>query len=233
MITFLYKFALKKTYFAFFQNESNLGWFKNNINKNVNTILVNGSGVNLNEFPYSDYPEGNITKFLFLGRIMKDKGVDELIYASRKIKEKYGSLVEIKIAGFFEEDYQMLITDLQNQGIIEYTGYLDSSLNSLKDSSAIVLPSYHEGLSNVLLEAQAVGRAVIASNISGCVETFIDNKSGYTVEVKNKEDLYFKMEQFHLLSIDKKREMGYFGRLHVEKKFNRDEVIEKYFNVII
>jgi len=232
LIKMLYRIAFKKPYYVFFQNEENLNWFKENINNKINAILVSGSGVNLKQFSYKEYPNSEITKFLFLGRIMKDKGIDELIYATKKLKGIYKEKVEVRIAGFFEESFQSQIEELGKNGVLEYLGYLDNTLNLLEDSSAVVLPSYHEGLSNVLLEAQAVGRPVIASNIPGCKETFIEGISGYLIEVKNGEDLFFKMEKFHLLSWNLKKKMGLMGRTHVEENFDRNYVVEKYISII-
>jgi galacturonosyltransferase len=228
----LYKISFKKTYIAFFQNTVNLEWFKSKINNRINTRLVNGSGVNVDKFMYNKLILTGITKFLFLGRIMKDKGIEEFLSVALKLKNKYHNEVEFIIAGFIEDDYNNQIQKMQTEGIVKYLGFVDDTYNVLIECTVVVLPSYHEGLSNVLLEAQSVGRPVIATDIPGCRETFIDGKSGLAVKVKSSIDLYEKMEHFHLLSDNQKIEMSINGRNHIEKIFDRRKVIYEYVNVI-
>jgi galacturonosyltransferase len=229
----LYKFSFKKPYTIFFQNTYNQAWFQNNINKKSKTVLVNGSGVNLKMFDYSEAISSTQTTFLFLGRIMKDKGIDELLAASISIKEKFGDSTVIKIAGFYEDNYEQIIKELEAKKIIDYLGFVDNTVSLIKKCSVVVLPSYHEGLSNVLLEAQAIGRPVIASNIPGCNETFIDGISGYSVNVKDAFDLENKMVRFHKLDNDAKNKLGFNGREHVIKNFDRNDIVHEYMNIIM
>ena len=232
LISILMKLSFKNAEAIFFQSQHNKSWYEQEINNKTKTILVNGSGVNLVKYNYFEPEISKITTFLFLGRIMKEKGIDELLYAAQLLKIKYGDLIQIKIAGFLEDKYYKKLSQMQDKNIIEYLGFVDDTYQIIRLSSAIVLPSYHEGLSNVLLEAQAVGRPVIASKISGCIETFIDGESGYSVKEKNGDDLFLQMEKFHLLSFELKQKMGRIGRNHVEKNFNRDDVLKKYLSII-
>ena len=128
--------------------------------------------------------------------------------------------------------YKSRIDNLNNEGIINYLGYRKDIKELIKKSHCLIHPSYHEGLSNVLLEAGATGRPVIASDIPGCKETFIDGISGLAVKVKDTDDLTDKIEKFINFSYDKKMEMGKSNRKHVEKKFDRKIVVEKYIECI-
>lgn len=229
----LYRFSLKKAYIIIFQNTYNQAWFQNNINNKAKTLLVNGSGVDLKIFDYSEALPSSQTTYLFLGRIMKDKGIDELIAASISIKDKYGDSTVIKLAGFYEDDYEKIIKEMETKKIIQYLGFVDNTSSLLKNCSVVVLPSYHEGLSNVLLEAQAIGRPVIASNIPGCKETFIDEVSGFSVNVKDALDLTAKMIKFHELSSLEKIKMGIKGREFIKKNFDRKDIVQEYMKIII
>lgn len=230
IIKMLYMLSFKKAHNVFFQNEENYKWFLKNVSPKTKGILVAGSGVNVNFFKYNELNDSSVTRFLFLGRIMKDKGIEELIEASKYLKEKYNNEVQIRVAGFFEENYKDIFDNLKY--VIDYVGYIEDSRDEINKCSALVLPSYHEGLSNVLLEAQASGRPVIASNIPGCIETFIDGISGLLIEPKNIKSLIEAMERFHLLSNDTKKTMGFEGRKYIEKKFNRNGIINTYFNAM-
>lgn len=232
LIKHLYRYSFKKVHVAFFQNNDNLQWFHDNINKNIKTKLVSGSGVNLNQFSYSKLPEEEVTKFLFLGRIMKEKGVEELFQAAKILKLKYNESIQFTIAGFIEEDYLDLIQNLVNDNIILYVGFIEDTHNELIKHTALVLPSYHEGLSNVILEAQATGRPVIATDIPGCREAFVDGISGLKVRVKDVNDLILKLETFHILGYDSKNNMSIKGRQFVESHYDRDKVVRDYLNII-
>jgi galacturonosyltransferase len=226
----LYKLSFKKTDKVFFQNIYSIEWFKTNVNSSVQSVLVEGSGVNLEQFRYNLPINDGITRYLFLGRIMKDKGIDELLQASILLKKKYADKIEIRIAGFFEGKYEEIFASLN--GIIDYIGYIDDTRIELERCTVLILPSYHEGLSNVLLEAQATGRPVIASNIPGCKEAFIEGISGYSINPKDTKDLFQAMEKIHLLSLDDKYRMGIHGRKYMEQKYDRKKIVNKYMEII-
>jgi galacturonosyltransferase len=203
----------------------------NNIVKRKVRVLP-GSGVNLIEHKFEDYPESeeNI-HFLFIGRIMKDKGIDELLEAARRIKQKYPN-VHFELIGFCEEGYEDKLQELMNLGIIKYHGLQDDVHSFIKNSHAVILPSYHEGMSNALLEAATTGRPVIASKITGCKETFDDGISGLGFEVKNVDSLENTIIKFIELPLEKKRAMGLAGRRKMEKEFNRQIVVLAYIEEI-
>lgn len=229
----LYKIGLKKASCVFFQNKSNIELFTSKGIVVSKKRLIPGSGVNIRYHNYENYPndDDNIA-FLFVGRIMKDKGIGELMEAARRIKARYPG-VQFNIVGDFEEDFpadQLLL--LNEQGIIKYHGKQDDIHTYIKNSHATILPSYHEGKANVLLESASTGRPVLASNVPGCIETFDEGISGFGFEVKNVDSLVKAIEKFISLPLQKKIEMGINGRKKMEREFNRDIVINAYIEEI-
>lgn len=158
---------------------------------------------------------------------MKEKGIDEYLEAAKVIKEKY-PYTRFHIAGFFEEEYENIIEDYQKKEIVQYHGMLKDIRGLLSETHCTVLPSYHEGMSNVLLESAASGRPVLASNIHGCIETFDDNNSGYSFEARDTKSLIEAMERFLALEHHEKKKMGLAGRKKMEKEFDRQVVVNNY-----
>ena len=230
----LYKMACRKAKVVFFENETNQNVFiDNKIVKQEKTCLLAGAGINLREYPYIEYPsEEDGIHFLFVGRIMKEKGVDELFDVAVDIKEKYGKRAVFDVVGFFEEGYKEKIEELQKRGIINFHGYQSDVKKFYECCHCVVLPSYHEGMSNVLLEAAATGRALITSEIPGCKEAVIDGESGFLCEVKNSGKLYEKLSMFLTMSAEQRVKMGQKSRRLMEKQFDKEKVVQKtYLNI--
>lgn len=230
---FLYKIGLKKARCVFFQNKANSDFFlKRVLKKNCNSKIIPGSGVNLQDNGYEKYPsEADGLRFIFIGRIMKDKGIEELFEAAKKIKQKHFNC-KFSIIGEGEEDYSNQIKELCSRGVIEYFGYQKDVHPFIKNSHCLILPSYHEGTANVLLESAACGRPVIATRVAGCQETFIDGVTGLGCEVKNAEDLLSKIEKFISMSEKEHEAMGKAGRDKMEKEYDRQFVTQAYLNEI-
>lgn len=228
----LYKLGLRKAHKIFFQNKGNEDFFANkNIYKDKH-IIVPGSGVNLERFSPLDYPNDNgTTKFLMIARIMKDKGIDEYLSAAEYIIAKYPK-TEFHICGFCEPEYEKCMEDIKNKGTVIYHGMVQDVREVLKDMHCTVLPSYHEGMANVLLESAASARPVIATNIPGCRETFDDGVSGFGCEPKSEKSLIETIERFLSLSYEEKEKMGKEGRVKMEKCFDRQIVVEAYIKEI-
>lgn len=227
LITLLYRISLNKANKVFFENTGNRDVFvKSNILPLEKTVVMAGAGVNLEEFSFCDYPSGGSDiKFLFVGRIMKEKGVDELFSAIEKIKESYSN-VGFDFIGWYEDHYEETVAKLEQQQMIKYYGFQPDVKPFIKNAHCIILPSYHEGMSNTLLEAAAMGRPVIASNIHGCKEAVIDGTSGFLCKVKNGDDLYLKIKMFIDLPHISKSNMGQAARKHMEKVFDKRKVVE-------
>lgn len=229
----LYKIALKKVNCCFVQNTENLDFMKKNIGKEIPYKLIPGSGVNLEKYKLLEYPkENDKIRFLFISRIMKEKGIEQYLETAEYITKKYTN-TEFHILGFCEQEYEKRLEELQEEGIIQYHGRQDDIIPYLKECSCLIHPSYYpEGMSNVLLEASASGRPVITTNRSGCKEIIEENKNGFIVKEKDSKDLIEKVEKFIKLSNEEKRKMGLYGRKKVEKEFDRNIVINSYLNEI-
>lgn len=227
IVVSMYHMAASGAKKIFFENSANMAVFLNeNICLKEQACLLNGAGVNLQEYPLKAYPSPDKTVFLFVGRVMKEKGVDEFLYAAQKIHSENEN-AEFLIAGFMEDDYEDVIKAAENEDYIKYIGHQNNMNKWYKAASCIVLPSYHEGMSNVLLEAAASGRPVITSDIPGCREAVDDGVTGYLCKVKDKEDVYLKMKAFADLPHDSKAAMGLAGNKRISEIFDKRDVVKK------
>lgn len=228
-VLLLYKYGFRKAEMVFFQNQENLCFFKGKKIVLGKYKLLPGSGVNLRHFTLQEYPLTDKINFVFISRIMKEKGAEEYLEAAKRLKPRYPN-VEFHICGFCEEAYEDALEELQQAAIIDYHGMVKDVRTVLRTMNCVILPSYHEGMSNVLLEAAASGRPLIASDVPGCRETFENKSGGFLVEVRNVEDLIMKIEHFINLPYEKKREMGLAARRYVEEHFDRQKVVEAYMS---
>lgn len=226
-VTMLYKLAFRKVNTVFFENQGNAQEFidRSIVSKDKITVL-NGAGVNLEHYSFKEYPDnGGITHFLYLGRIMKEKGIDELFAAIKNLRKKYGEKVVLDLVGFFEDEYKEQVEDLQAGGAVVFHGFQTEPRPYYEMADCVILPSYHEGMSNVLLEAAASGRPIITSNIHGCKEAVDDGISGLLCNVKDSDDLERKMDEFINLTIEEKKTFGKNGRSKMEKEFDKRMVV--------
>lgn len=227
----MYKRAFSKVQTVFFQNKSNQQLFiEHNIAVDKHKLLP-GSGVNLDEFQILDYPSEDKVRFVFISRIMKDKGIEEYLKAAEYIKNKY-SYVEFHICGMLDGDYEDYLQKYIDKNIVTYHGMISDVKEILKSTHCTVHPSYHEGLSNVLLESAASGRPVLASDIPGCRETFDEGISGFGFASEDTNSLIEALEKFLRLSHEEKKKMGLNGRNKVESEFDRQIVVNKYLEEI-
>ena len=228
----LYKIGLRKAQKVFFQNTENRDFMlKQHVVKGAYDLLP-GSGVNLNQYKVYPYPNSETVDFIFIARVMKEKGIDQYLNAAKIIRKKHPE-TRFHICGFCEQDYQETLKTFNDNDIIIYHGLVDDMESIYKMASCIIHPTYYpEGLSNVLLEAASSGRPIITTDRSGCREVIDNNKNGYIVKQKNSKDLISKIEMFLKLSIDERKKMGLAGRAKVEKEFNREIVIQKYMEEI-
>lgn len=235
IVTLMYRSALKKAKTVFFENEANAAEFvKRKIVPTSQQTILHGAGVNLEEYKYQEYPsEENGIHFLFLGRIMKEKGVDELFEAAKKLKKKYGDKVAFDLVGFFEDEYKETVEKLVEDGVVVFHGFQSNPKPYYGMSHCVVLPSHHEGMSNVLLEAAATGRAVITTDIPGCREAVDNGKNGFLCNKMDVESLYDCMEQFVILQKEERREKGIVGRIKMEREFSKEAVVTETMEAII
>lgn len=228
IVTILYRIALRKAKVVFFENSDNEAIFINNhIIKKNQACLLNGAGVNLDRYKYLPYPEdSDIFNFLFIGRIMKEKGIDELFNAMKVLIED-GYHCMLSVVGRCEENYAPLMKRYEEEGWLKYYGYQDDVIPFIRKSHCFVLPSWHEGMANTNLECASSGRPIITSNIPGCKESVIENISGLLCTPRNSQSLYEAMKTMVLMSNESRRKMGCKGRKHMEEVFDKRKVVEK------
>ena len=189
--------------------------------------------MNLSKFSLLKYPDQDTVEFVFISRVMKEKGADQYLEAAEYIRKKY-PYTRFHVCGNCEQDYEARLKKLHNEGIIIYHGRIDNVVEMHRISSCTIHPTYYpEGMSNVLLESCACGRPIITTNRPGCGEIVDDCVNGYVVKEKNTEDLINKIEVFMKLSNEERERMGIAGRKKVEEKFDRQIVVKKYIEEIM
>ena len=233
IVKVLYKISLKKSYKVFFQNSGDKSYFVENKMVGNNYSMLPGSGVNLEQYFVNDLPSYEETNFIFIGRVMMLKGIDEYLGCAKIIKEKYPN-TNFYIAGFIEEErYRDIIGELHSKGIINYIGFQKDIKSWIQKCHCTILPSHGgEGIPNVLLESSAMGRICIASRINGSKDVVDDGVTGYLFDTGSTEDLIDKVERLLRLNNQKKKELGLNGRQKVEKDFDRKIVIDAYLKEV-
>ncbi len=234
MVVQWYKFVCKKVKVIFFENEGNKNTFLdfNIVNENKCCVL-NGAGVNTDHFYFTEYPPiTDKIHFLFIGRIMKEKGVEELFWAIRKLYDEDNNIV-LDVVGTFEDDYKEKIKELEQKGCLHYYGYQKDVRPFIEQCHCFILPSYHEGMANTLLECASMGRPLITSDIHGCKEAVIDGENGYLVKVKDRYDLYKIITQFIKNDFDFKMIMGKRSRNYMLKVFEKNKVVDYTIHLLL
>lgn len=230
----LNKLAFKNSEKIFFLNDDNKNFYKDIgiIKSERYTKIVPGSGVNLKQFKYHELDlKSNIT-FIFVGRILKDKGIEEYLTAAEKIKNKYNN-VKFEVVGFVDDEkYSEMLKRYENKNIIQYLGKRNDIPKLMTNATCIVLPSYGEGRGTVLQEGAAIGRPLITCNTFGCKENVDDGQNGYLCKVADSVSLEECLEKFITLSNVDKLAMGRYSRVKAENEFDRNIVINSYINEI-
>ncbi len=232
LVTFLYRRALKKAQVVFFENAANAQEFRTRriLPPDRQKVLM-GAGINLTHYSAQPYPEEDYTRFLYLGRIMQEKGMDELFSAVERLHRE-GERFHLDLVGFFEDAYKERVDRLVAEGIATFHGFQSDPRSYYAAAHCVCLPSYHEGLSNVLLEAAATGRPLITSNIPGCREAVEDGVTGILVEAKNADSLYRGMKNFLALPVERRREMGRLGREKMQREFEKGAVVRETISAL-
>ncbi len=231
LVTRMYKHACKHATIVFFQNAANRDWFlENRLVAPEKTRLIPGSGVNLEKFrPLPKINDDGVVRFLFIGRIMRDKGIEEYLAAAARIRRQHPD-TEFQIVGSYEEErYREW---LEGNDDVRYLGRSDDVREQIREVDCIVHPSYHEGMSNVLLEGAAMGKPLIASNIPGCREVIDEGVNGFVFEPRCVDDLVDKLERFLSMDCNAWAKMGMKSREKVEREFDRNLVVNAYLKAI-
>lgn len=229
LVRMLYHRGLEKAACVFFQNKENLELFHSLGLVTGKDRLVAGSGVDLSVWKPMEYPQGDVTNFLFVGRIMREKGIREFLTAAEAL---HGEKVAFSLAGYCDEDWQALLDQKEKEGVIVQLGFHPDMHALYEKCSAVVLPTYHEGMSNVLMEASACARPVIASNISGCREIFDEGVTGFGFAPHSSEELIVTLRKFLALPVQQRASMGLSARDKMEREFDRRAVAGAYYEEI-
>lgn len=227
LVILLYKIALKRAKIVFFENneDRNMIVTKGIVSKSKTYVLA-GAGVDLVHFSYKKYPEDNEkTRFLFIGRVMQEKGIDELFQAMTKLNQE-GYRCSLDVLGGYEENYSEDIAKCEREGWLNYHGYQEDVRPFIENCHCFVLPSWHEGMANTNLESAAMGRPVITSDIHGCLESVENETTGYLCKKKDSDDLYQRMKNFIELSYEERKSMGIAGRKRMEEIFDKRAVVK-------
>lgn len=228
----LYRIGLKKAQKVFFQNSEDRDFMVNKGIVKSNYDLLPGSGVNLDDNVLLPYPQRETIDFIFVSRVMRQKGADQFIDAAKEISTKYPN-TRFHICGRCEDEYKDIVEKLGKEGVIQYHGFVKDMKSIQMLSSCTIHPTFYpEGMSNVLLESCACGRPIITTDRSGCREIVEDGVNGFVVKQEDSQDLIEKVEKFLSLSWEKQRAMGLAGRAKVEREFDRNIVVDKYLEEI-
>lgn len=228
----LYRMGFSKVSRVFFQNREDRKFFEERKIAMGKHDLLPGSGVNLNRFSALEYPADSSVEFAFISRIMKEKGIEQYLYAAEKIREKYPN-THFHVGGFGSADYEARMEQLHKEKRIIYHGLLKDVRKVLKEIHCVIHPTFYpEGMSNVLLESAASARPIISTDRAGCREAIDVGVNGFLVKEQDGDDLVEKIEQFLALSYEQRKELGVQGRAKVEKEFDRQIVVQKYLDVV-
>lgn len=224
--------ALKTAKAVFFENAPCAAFFtKKKIVMESQQVILSGAGVNLQSFPLQPYPDNDPVRFLYLGRMKQEKGTDELLSA---IKMLYDDCYEVRLDLVGEADpiYDEQLALLKEMGIVVVHGFQKDPRPYYAACDCVVMPSHGEGMNNVLLEAAATGRPVIASYIPGCREALEEGRTGFSFRTQDKYALYEAMGRFAKMKRTQREEMGLAGRERMEALFDRLAVVEDTMNAI-
>ncbi len=225
----LYRYAVKDAACVLFQNELGKEFFgRHGICPN-RELVVPGSGINIERWKYIEYPsEAEGIHFLFAGRIIKEKGIEDYCSCAEAIKKRHNNAF-FHVAGPCENNYLKKLTELEKKGIIQYHGEVESIGVLLKTIHCLIHPSFYpEGISNVCLEASASGRPVITTDVVGCAETVENTRTGFVFKARNVDELVEKTVMFMALPHEQKCKMGLEAREKVANEFNRKIVTNTY-----
>ena len=238
LIVQLLRFVFNRKHLTvIFQNDDDQNLFKelNIISKNNKIVKIKGSGVDLNKFKQLPYPSFDIIKIILPIRMVWDKGVKELRKASEILKEKYKGKIQFILIGLADVDNKAgvpasYLNEWQDGSYVKWIGYQKDMVEVYKDSHIVVLPSYREGMPKTLIEACAVGRAIITTDAIGCKECVDEGINGFKVPVYSTKELAQAIEKL-ILNKELLIQMGNRSRHKAENEFNVDNVINTHLKI--
>lgn len=239
LVKALYRLALSRSSKVFFQNKDDLRLFlENKLVRAEITESIPGSGINLQDFSLLPFTKTNHRRFRFLlvARMLWDKGIGEFVKAARVLQRKYPQ-TEFCLLGFLNVNNPSAISHSQlekwiSEGTINYLGAVDDVRTELAAADCVVLPSYREGTPRALLEAAAIGKPLITTDVAGCRDVVDDEQNGFLCRAYDDKNLAEKMEKILFLSDETRRSMGLHGRRKMERQFDERIVIKSYLKAI-
>ncbi len=232
LVTVLYRAALSRAAAVFFQNPDDLALFvERRMVRHDQAQLLPGSGIDLGRYSPTPLPDGP-PAFLLIARLLGDKGVREFVDAARQLRHEVPG-ARFQLLGPLDEGNRTSIRSDEldswaSEGAIEYLGETDDVRPFIDRATAVVLPSYREGLPRSLLEAGAMARPLVASDVPGCREVVIDGETGFLCRTRDSGSLAEAMKKLSDLSAEERQALGEAARRHVEKKFSETVVIDAY-----
>lgn len=230
---FLYRISLRGAKEVWFLNQEDKTLFvEQNIVAQYKARLINGEGVNLEKYKLTSRTITCPFSFLFVGRVLWDKGVGEFVDAAKNVKKQYPK-VQFKILGQLGANNPACINvqqmnEWEQTGVIKYLGETTNVIPYIDQAHCIVLPSYREGISRVLLEAAAMEKPIIASNVPGCREIVIDRENGFLCKPQDTNSLIACMMHMLSLSQEERNAFGQKGREIVQRLFDEKIIINLY-----
>lgn len=239
LVSRLYRFALRDSERVFFQNPHDRELFlANGLVRASQTGLVPGSGIDLQHFrpqPRRSDSDGRF-RFLFVGRLLRDKGLVEFAEAARLLRARWPD-VEFAILGFAGSDNPSAVKrseveQWQADGLVTYLGETDDVRPAIAQADCVVLPSYREGLPRSLLEAAAMARPMVATDVPGCREVVDDGENGFLCQARSSESLAGALEAMLRLDEAERMVMGAKARKKVERQFDQALVVHAYMDLL-
>ena len=232
----LYRVGFRRAPRVFFQNDEDRDLFVDRkIVRTDQARVLPGSGIDLDRFRPVPLPEGPPI-FLLIGRLLRDKGVVEFVEAARQLRTEMPD-GRFQLLGPIDDGNRTSVSkaELQSwiaQGVIEYLGTTDDVRPFIAAASAVVLPSYREGMPRSLLEAAAMGRPLIATDVPGCREIVEEGRNGLLCVVKDARSLASAMRRFAGMSLEDRIAMGKAARRKVQEEFSEERVIRAYLDAL-
>ena len=235
LLTFMYLVAFRRSRTIFFQNRDDQDLFlSGGVVRAHQARLLPGSGIDLSRFRSGTAPQqaGRSFRFLLVARLLWDKGIGEYVEAARRLRDEAPE-VRCQLLGFADAENRTAITQRQVQtwveeGVVDYLGHTADVRPFIAAADCVVLPSYREGLPRVLLEAAAMAKPLIATDVPGCRHLVQDGKNGFLCTVRDAQSLADTMLKMVRLPADERQRMGAFARSNVEEEFDERIVIDRY-----
>jgi glycosyltransferase involved in cell wall biosynthesis len=238
-MSLLYKLSAGKKELTIFLNEDDRALFINKkITEPSKSIVIAGSGVDTAFYKIDSTIENkDFLNFVFVGRLLKDKGIFEYVEAANHFKAIYSDKIKFTVVGDFDRgnpssiNKESLYQWIKDE-TIDYKGFISDIRPFLAEADCVVLPSYREGVPRTILEAMAMRKPIITSNVAGCRETVHEGLNGFLIESQSGQALIEGIDKFLLLNKDERIEMGLKGREMAEKKFDSKIIAETFYRNI-